>query len=121
MVPLLLIRAEVKEFLCRTHLINASVESETRRAVASRESFGVTFISNDQTPEVLQAGKQPLDFPPSSVSLQPTSILSRISSVPAMRSNEFNSVEPQFCVEAVGVVGVVTDQVLRREYPSVAR
>jgi hypothetical protein len=29
-----------------------------------------------------------------------------------MWSNEFNSVEPQFCVEAVGVVGVVTDQVL---------
>jgi hypothetical protein len=75
--------------------------------------FGVTFISNDQSPEVLQPGKQPLDFPPSSVSLQPTSILSRIPSVPAMWSNEFNAVEPQFCVEAVGVVGVVTDQVLR--------
>ena len=75
--------------------------------------FGVTFISNEQTPEVLQPGKQPLDFPPSSVSLQPTSILSRIPSVPAMWSIEFNSVEPQFCVEAVGVVGVVTDQVLR--------
>jgi hypothetical protein len=73
----------------------------------------VTFISNDQTPEVLQPGKQPLDFPPSSVSLQPTSILSRIPSVPAMWSNKFNSVEPQFCVEAVGVVGVLTDQVLR--------
>jgi hypothetical protein len=75
--------------------------------------FGVTFISNDQSPEVLQPGKQPLDFPPSSVSLQPTSILRRIPSVPAMWSNEFNSEEPQFCVEAVGVVGVVTDQVLR--------
>lgn len=45
---------------------------------------GVTFISDDQAPEVLQSGKQPLDFPPSSVSLQPTSILSRIPSVPAM-------------------------------------
>jgi hypothetical protein len=74
--------------------------------------FGVTFISNDQTPEVLQPGAQPLDFPPSSVSLQPTSIR-RIPSVPAMWTNEFNSVEPQFCVEAVGVVGVVPDQVLR--------
>src|SRR5262249_37972663 len=74
--------------------------------------FGVRFISNDQTPEVLQPGKQPLDFPPSSVSLQPTSILSRIPSVPAMWSSEFNSVEPQFCIEAVGVVGVVTAQVL---------
>jgi hypothetical protein len=26
--------------------------------------LGVTFISNDQTPEVLQPGKQPFDFPP---------------------------------------------------------
>ena len=26
------------------------------------EVFGVTLISNDQTPEVLQPGKQPLDF-----------------------------------------------------------
>jgi hypothetical protein len=68
------------------------------------EVFGVTLISNDQTPEVLQPGKQPLDFPPSPVSLQPTSVLARIPSVPAMWSNEFNSVEPQFCVEAVGEV-----------------
>jgi hypothetical protein len=68
------------------------------RQAESRAVFGVTFISNDQTPEVLQPGKQPLDFPPSSVSFQPTSILSRIPSVPAMWSNKFNSVEPQFCV-----------------------
>src|SRR5690348_15565559 len=30
-----------------------------------------------------------------------------------MWSNDFNAVESEFCVEAVGVVGVVTDQVLR--------
>ena len=97
----------------RTHFINASVESKTRRAGASRESSRRDFISNDLTPEVLQPGKQPLDFPPSSISLQPTSILSLIPSVPTMWSNDFNAVEPEFCVEAVGVVGVVTDQVLR--------
>jgi len=34
--------------------------------------LGVTLISNDQTPEVLQPGKQPLDLPHSSMSLQPT-------------------------------------------------
>ena len=71
------------------------------------------FISNDQTPEVLQPGKEPLDFPPSSVSLQPTSILSRIPAVPTMWSNDLDSVGPEFCVEVVGVVGVITDQVLR--------
>ena len=37
--------------------------------------FCVTFIPNDQTPEVLQPGKKPLDFPAPLVSLQPTSIL----------------------------------------------
>src|ERR1700747_226145 len=92
-----------------------SIESETRQVGVSRESFrfGVTFISNDLTPEVLQPGKQPLDFPPSSISLQPTSILSLIPLVPQWWTNGFNAVEPEFCVEAVGVVGVITNQVLR--------
>jgi len=31
-----------------------------------------------------------------------------------MWGNDFNAVEPQFYIEAVGVVGDVTDQVLRR-------
>jgi hypothetical protein len=39
----------------------------------SEKVLGETFVSNDQTPEVLQPGKQPFDLPPSSVSLQPTS------------------------------------------------
>ena len=73
----------------------------------------VTFISNDQTPEVLQPGKQPLDLPPSSISLRPTSILSRIPSGSTMWSDNFNAVEPQFCIQVVGVLSVVTDQVLR--------
>jgi hypothetical protein len=64
------------------------------RAGACPESSQRSFISNDQTPEVLQPGKQPLDFPPSLVSLQATSILSRIPSIPTMWRNEFNAVEP---------------------------
>jgi hypothetical protein len=52
-----------------THLINASVELEARQVQHPEKVFGVTFISNDQTPEVLQLGKQPLDFLPSSVSI----------------------------------------------------
>jgi hypothetical protein len=75
--------------------------------------LGVTFISNDQTPEVLQPGKQLFDFPPAPVSFQPTSILSRVPSVSSMWGNDLNAVESQFCVETVGVVGIVTDQVLR--------
>jgi hypothetical protein len=38
--------------------------------------LGVKVTSHDQTPEVLQPGKQPLDLPPSSISLQPTFVLS---------------------------------------------
>jgi hypothetical protein len=83
-----------------------------RRASRRIPSPNETFISNDQPPEILQPGEQPLDFPPSSISLQPTSILGRIPSVPTMRSNDFNAVEPEFCVEAVGVVGVITNQAL---------
>jgi hypothetical protein len=30
-----------------------------------------------------------------------------------MWSNNFNAVEPQFCIQVVGVVSIVTDQVLR--------
>src|SRR5260370_18786573 len=73
--------------------------------------LGVTFVSYDQAREVLQPGEQSLDFPSSSVSFQPTSILSRVLSVPTMWSNHLDAVEPKFCVEAVGVVGVITNQV----------
>jgi hypothetical protein len=75
--------------------------------------LGVTFVSDDQTPEVLQPGEQSLDFPSSSVSFQPTSILSRVLSVPTMWSDHLDAVEPKFCIEAVGVVGVITNQVPR--------
>jgi hypothetical protein len=64
--------------------------------------LGVTFISNDHTPEVLQPGKQPLDLPPSSISLQPTSILSRIPSVSTMWGNDFNAVEGHPLIRVYG-------------------
>jgi len=70
----------------------------------SEKVLGVTFISNDQTPEVLQLGEQPLDFPPSPVSFQPTSVLSQIPSVSTMWGNDFNAVESQFGLEAVEVL-----------------
>ncbi len=38
--------------------------------------LGVTFISNDQTPEVLQPGKQPFDFPPA-VSSRARAVMTR--------------------------------------------
>jgi hypothetical protein len=55
--------------------------------------LGVTFISHDQTSEVLQPGKKTLDFPALLVSLQPTFILGRVPSIPTMWRDEFNAVE----------------------------
>src|ERR1700758_5607867 len=75
--------------------------------------LGVTFVSDDQTPEVLQPGKQSLDFPSSPISFQPTSILGPVLSVPTMWSNHLDAVEAKFCVQVVGVVGVITNQVPR--------
>ena len=85
-------------------------KNQRRRELEHTEKvLRVTFISNDQTPEVLQPRKQPFDFPPSLVSLHPASILSRVRSISTMWSNEFNAVGSQFRVEAVGVIGIVTD------------
>ncbi len=74
-----------------------------------KKVFGVTFISHDQTSEVLQPGKKPLDFPAPLVSLQPTSILARVLSIPTMWGDEFHAVEFQLSVEAVRVVSVIGD------------
>jgi hypothetical protein len=49
-----------------------------------KKILGVTFISHDQTSEVLQPGKKPLDFPAPLVPLQPTSILGPVLSIPTM-------------------------------------
>src|SRR5712691_4214868 len=54
--------------------------------------LGVTFISHDQTSEVLQPGKKPLDFPAPLVSLQATFILGRVLSIPTMWGDELQPV-----------------------------
>ena len=74
-----------------------------------KKVLGVTFISHDQTSEVLQPGKKPLDLPAPMVSLQPTSILGRVLSIPTMWSDEFDAVESQLSVKAVRVVSVIGD------------
>jgi hypothetical protein len=74
-----------------------------------KKVLSVTFISHDQTSEVLQPSKKPLDFPAPLVSLQPTSILARVLSIPTMWGDEFNAVASQLCVEAVRVVSVISD------------
>ncbi|HWO35989.1 MAG TPA: hypothetical protein VNO32_44935 [Candidatus Acidoferrum sp.] len=58
------------------------------------KKVGVTFISHDQTSEVLQPVKKPLDLF-SAVGIASTSILRRVLSTPTMWSDEFNAVESQ--------------------------
>jgi hypothetical protein len=72
-----------------------------------RKVLGVTFISHDQTSKVLQSSKKPRDFPAPLVSLQATSILGRVLSIPTMWSDKFNAVESQFSVEAVRFASVI--------------
>ena len=72
-----------------------------------KKVLGVRFKSHDQTSKVLQPSKKPLDLPAPLVSIQPTSILGRVLSIPTMWSDEFNAVESQFSVEAVRVVSVI--------------
>ncbi len=79
-----------------------------------KKVLAATFISDDQTTEVLQPGKESLYFPPSPIPLEPTSILRWILAVATMWGDQLDAIEAQFLVEAVGVVGVVADQVLRR-------
>jgi hypothetical protein len=74
-----------------------------------KKVLGVTFISHDQTSEILQPGKKPLDFPAPLISLQPTFILGRVLSIPTMWGDELNAVESQLSVEAVRVVSVIGD------------
>jgi hypothetical protein len=74
-----------------------------------KKVLGVTFISHNYTSKVLQPGKKPFDFPAPFVSLEATSILGRVLSIPTMWSDEFNAVESQFGVEEVRIVSVIGD------------
>jgi len=75
--------------------------------------LGISFVSNDQPAEVLQPGKQPFNFPPTTIPSQASQILSFVFPVTAVRRDQFDAKRVEFCVELVGVVGIVTDQVLR--------
>jgi hypothetical protein len=84
-------------------------DQRRRQMEHSKKVFSVTFISREQTSEVLQPGKKPLDLRAPLVSLQPTFILGRVFSIPTMWGDELNAVESQLSVEVVRVVSVIGD------------
>ena len=75
--------------------------------------LGISFVSNGQPAEVLQPGKQPFNFSPTAIPSQASQGLEFIFPVTAVRRDQFDAKRVEFCFELVGVVGIVTDQVLR--------
>ena len=73
-----------------------------------------TIMTNLNSSEILQPGKQALDFPTSFVSSQDTTILgSRFLTVGLMRSDHLNSLFVQTLIERVTIVRSVTNQSFR--------
>ncbi len=73
------------------------------------------LVSHDQASEVIQPGKQALDFPAALVTPERTAVLAlRLGPVAAMRSDQLNA---QFAfkvpIQPVGVIGLVPNPPLR--------
>jgi hypothetical protein len=61
----------------------------------------ISLVAHDQSPEVLQPGKQSLNLPASPIAAHATQILRCVSSITTVRSDEFDSVSAKFCVQFV--------------------
>lgn len=46
--------------------------------------------------------------------MHPTQVLYEVSSVTSVGSDQFDTVVPEFCVQFVGIVSIIADQVLLR-------
>jgi hypothetical protein len=71
----------------------------------------MSFVPDDQPAEVLQPREQALNFPASAISTHPTQVLCGVSSVRSVGSDQFDSVLLEFCVQFVGIVSIIGDQV----------
>jgi hypothetical protein len=88
--------------------------SDTAEMNKAQEVLHITFLSNNQAPEVVQPGKQAFDFPPSLVAPQHTPILGlELCAIAAMRCNHFNPLLLQSLVKWVTVISTISNQPLR--------
>ena len=80
--------------------------------------LSVSFVPDNQPPEVLKPGKQSFNLPTSAVSSQAPTVLCSVDSVAAVRSDQLDPETLQFCVQFVGVIGFVADEIPRsiRDY-----
>ena len=82
----------------------------------SQEIFHVVFVSNNQSPEVLKPGKQPLNLPSASVTPQFPAVLgSRFFASCTVRCNHLNTALIQkLIVKLIAIVSLITNQLIRR-------
>jgi hypothetical protein len=96
----------------RRHLTNTSIESRSRRGRAFLESFRHVVRSEPPTDGSFVARQTTSPLPTSSIPSHATQVLRCVNSIASVWSYEFDSVLPEFFVQFVGIMGVVTDKIL---------
>lgn len=71
----------------------------------------MVLVANDEPAEVLKPGEEALDFPATSVAIQPLGILGRVPATP-VRGDHLDAVVLEHEIEFVAVVRLVPDQML---------
>ena len=74
------------------------------------EIGGAPLIAGDESPRVLQPGKQPFDFPAAFIAAQGASILREVDAVGPMRGDQLDAAVSQVLVEPVTVIGGIADE-----------
>ena len=75
----------------------------------------MVFVSNNQSPEVLKPGKQPLNFPSAPITSKLSAILSRGLFAPStMRSNHLNtSLFKKLPIKTIAIIGFIANKFVR--------
>ena len=86
-------------------------DAETPKVYEALEVLSVSFVSGDDSSEVLKPCEQAFDLPATYVAAERASILSLRPSIRSMRGDHFNpAFLPQPFVQRVAFVGLVADQ-----------
>jgi hypothetical protein len=76
------------------------------------EIGGAPLIAGDESPIVLEPGKEPFDFPASLVAAQRAPVLGEVDPIRAMGGNQFDAAGGEGLVEGVAVIRGVPDEPL---------
>ena len=74
------------------------------------EIGGAPLISGDESPGILQPGKEPFDFPAALIAAQGASILRDVHPVGPMRGDQFDAAVGEALVEPITVIGGIADE-----------